>query len=134
MVVRTMVPVAFVFAGLPAVTSGSPGLRPGVNAARQAAATPRRRAEPTTVVAGRQLTLIGSNFKRSEIVRFYVGPPRAGAQYWGSTRAGVRGGFRKVFRVNPSVGPGTWVVVACQRGCRIKASASFHTRRAAGRG
>ena len=99
-----------------------------------AAAKPGLRVQPGTVVAGGRLTLIGSGFKHNEVVRFYVGPPRAGADYWGSTRTGGKGGFRKAFRINPRVGTGRWVVVACQRGCRIKASASFRTKAASGRG
>jgi hypothetical protein len=49
----------------------------------------------------------------------------------GSARTDATGGFRKTFTVHSS--PGRWVALACQRGCRIKAGASFRII-AAGRG
>jgi hypothetical protein len=115
-------------------TSGSTGVAasPAGSSEALAAAKPRRRIQQT-VVAGGGLALIGSSFKRNETLKFYVGPPRAGADYWGSTRAGGGGGLPKTFRINPKVGP-RWVVVARQRACRIKASASFNAKRANGRG
>lgn len=121
--------------GTTAGTSGSTGVAasPAGSSEALAAAKPRRRIQQT-VVAGGGLALIGSSFKRNETLKFYVGPPRAGADYWGSTRAGGGGGLPKTFRINPKVGSPRSVVVARQRACRIKASASFNAKRANGRG
>ena len=37
------------------------------------------------------------------------------------------GSFRKTLTVKPHIKPGRWVAIACQRGCRIKAGASFRS-------
>ncbi len=101
--------------------------------AREAVA-PRLRIQPGTVPRGGRLTLIGSNFRRNETVRLYIGPPQSEASYFGSARTGPKGGFRKDFRVHPSATPGRYVVIACQRNCRIKASATVRIVAAGGVG
>jgi hypothetical protein len=54
-------------------------------------------------------------------------PPQSEALHWGSTHANRAGTFRRTFTVNREVEAGRWIAIACQRGCRIKAGASFRT-------
>lgn len=91
------------------------------------AATPRLTLTPHVVVAGGRLTFIGRGFRPGEKVWLGVGPPQSEAVQWGTSRASHTGAFRKTFTVNRHVKPGRWVAIACQRGCRIKAGASFRT-------
>jgi hypothetical protein len=93
---------------------------------------PRLTLRPTIVTPGDRLTFIGSGFRRNEKVWLGVGPPQSEASFWGSARTNNTGAFRKALTVNRRVKPGRWVALACQRGCRIKAGASF--RSVSGRG
>jgi len=79
------------------------------------------------VVPGGRLTFIGSGFRANERVWLGVGPPQSEALFWGWGRTNATGAFRRTFTVNPRVKSGRWVAIACQRGCRIKAGASFRT-------
>jgi hypothetical protein len=83
--------------------------------------------QPKVVVAGGRLTFIGSGFRANERVWLGVGPPQSEALFWGWGRTNRTGAFRKTLTINPHVKPGRWVAIACQRGCRIKAGASFRT-------
>jgi len=83
----------------------------------------RLRVVPSPVLRGRPITLVGSSFRHNSSVWIGVGPPQSEATRIGSARTDARGGFRKTFTVHRS--PGRWVALACQRGCRIKAGASF---------
>jgi hypothetical protein len=40
-------------------------------------------------------------------------------------KAGSAGGFRYVKAISRSADPGKYVVIACQRACRVRATASF---------
>lgn len=90
-------------------------------------AKPRLTLRPKVVVPGGRLTLTGSGFRPNERVWLGVGPPQSEALFWGSSRTNRAGFFRKTLTVNPRVTAGRWITVACQRGCRIRASASFET-------
>jgi len=90
-------------------------------------AKPRLMLKPTVVVPGGRLTFIGNGFRANEKVWLGVGPPQSEALHWGSTRANRAGAFRKTFTVNRKIHAGRWIAIACQRGCRIKAGASFRT-------
>jgi hypothetical protein len=95
-------------------------------------AKPRLTLQPKVAAAGARLTFIGSGFRRNERVWLGVGPPQSEALFWGWARANRTGAFRKTLTVNRHLKPGRWVAIACQRGCRIKAGASF--RSISGRG
>ena len=90
-------------------------------------AKPRLTLKPKVVAPGGRLTFIGNGFRPNEKVWLGVGPPQSEALHWGSTRANRAGAFRKTFTVNRKVHAGRWIAIACQRGCRIKAGASFRT-------
>jgi len=104
----------------------------GRNDIRVASAKPRLTLRPTVVVAGGRLTFIGSGFRAHQRVWLGVGPPQSEALFWGWGRTNRAGGFRKTLTVNPHLNPRRWVAIACQRGCRIKAGASFRTTRGRG--
>jgi hypothetical protein len=109
--------------------SGAQALTPGLRSGTTAASTakPRLTLKPKVVSPGGRLTFIGSGFRPNEQVWLGVGPPQSEARKWGSTRANRAGAFRKTFTVNRKVHAGRWIAIACQRGCRIKAGASFRT-------
>ncbi|MGZ6565352.1 MAG: hypothetical protein ACXVH3_37320 [Solirubrobacteraceae bacterium] len=88
---------------------------------------PRLMLRPTVVVAGGRLTFVGNGFRANGRVWLGVGPPQSEARFWGWARANHVGAFRKTLTVNPQLKPGRWVAIACERGCRIKAGASFRT-------
>ena len=90
-------------------------------------AKPRLTLRPKVVVPGGRLTFVGSGFRENERVWLGVGPPQSEARFWGWARTNRAGAFRKTLTVNPHVKPQRWVAIACQRGCRIKAGASFRT-------
>lgn len=95
-------------------------------------AKPRLTLAPKVVAPGGRLTFTGSGFRPNEKVWLGVGPPQSEAVKWGTTRSNGAGAFRKTFTVNPHVKPARWVAIACQRGCRIKAGASFRTAQGKG--
>lgn len=128
--IRHIAPFALAAALAPAAAPASVvSTRPRPAASRP---HPQLRLQPTVVLAGARLTLLGSGFRPTEKVWLGVGPPRSEALHWGSARTNRAGGFRKTLTVNPRVGPGRWIAVACQRGCRIRATASFRTTRGRG--
>jgi hypothetical protein len=90
-------------------------------------AKPRLTLKPNVVIPGGRLTFIGTAFRPNEKVWLGVGPPQSEARHWGSTRANGGGAFRKTFTVNRKLDAGHWIAIACQRGCRVKAGASFRT-------
>lgn len=92
---------------------------------RCAPSRPRLRVEPVVVSPGGVLTLAGGGFRRSEAVRLYAGPPHSEADAIGATRADSRGAFRAAIPLSARATPGHYVVLACQRDCRLKATASF---------
>lgn len=90
-------------------------------------AKPRLTLKPKVVAPGGRLTFMGNGFRPNEKIWLGVGPPQSEALHWGTTRANSVGAFRKTFTVNRKVHAGRWIAIACQRGCRIKAGASFRT-------
>ncbi len=80
---------------------------------------------PRTVRAGSQLTVSGRGWPARSSVQLLVGPPQSEASPVGSVRARADGSFRKVLRVNSRARPGRYVLLACRRSCRVKASATF---------
>ena len=83
----------------------------------------RLRATPRTIPPGGHITLTGSGFHSSASVWIGVGPPQSEATRIGSARTDATGAFRKTFTISRQ--PGRYVAIACQRQCRVKASATF---------
>ena len=122
---------ALVTIGVVIVVSAAHAARPGSSirhlATSASIAQPRLTLKPKVVAPGGRLTFIGHGFRPHEKVWLGVGPPQSEALHWGSTRANTVGAFRKTLTVNRKVHTGRWIAIACQRGCRIKAGASFRT-------
>lgn len=99
-----------------------------------ASARPQLTVRPATVEAGDDVSFSGSGFLANRQVQILIGPPRSEASPVGSARAGRRGHFRVQIRLSTRARPGRYVALACQRSCRIKASANLriraHSRRA----
>lgn len=111
----------------------SPGAKPNRSAVSTISRLqPRLKLQPTVVPAAGRLTFIGRGFRSGEKVWLGVGPPQSEARFWGSARTNHTGSFRRTLTVRPLIKPGRWVALACQRGCRIKAGASFRIVRGLG--
>lgn len=83
---------------------------------------PTLRAIPKTVERGERVTFKGACFKPRKTVTFFIGRPGTDAGGKAATaRANARGAFTKRYRTFAKADPGPYVVIACQRGCRIKA-------------
>lgn len=91
-----------------------------------ASTTVRLRIKPPVVVRGEAIQLTGSGFTPNVKVTFDIRRPLATKRArFGSVTANRRGGFVVTRKIARSTGVGKWVVRACQRGCRIRATASF---------
>lgn len=86
---------------------------------------PRLAAAPAAVRPGAVLRLTGSGFPRHVRVVLLAGPREALATRIGSAVTGARGDFVAAVRVRPRSAPGRFVAVACEAGCRLRASARF---------
>lgn len=100
-----------------------PALAPLGGAA--ASAKPRLTVRPATVQAGNVVAFSGSGFLANRRVQILVGPPRSEASPIGSAGSNSSGRFRVKIRMSTRARPGRYVALACQRTCRIKASASL---------
>jgi hypothetical protein len=84
---------------------------------------------PALVRRGGQITIVGTGLAPSLKVTLYMGRPRTdniaaiGARYASRT-----GGIRLVKPIPRSTGVGKWAILACQRNCRIKATAFFRVK------
>lgn len=86
----------------------------------------RLRAQPPMVPVGNPLTVSGSGFAPRVRVTLFIGRPNSSkTARLGTIRANRKGGFKFVKTISRSTGAGLWVVRACQRSCRTKASARF---------
>lgn len=89
-----------------------------------AAARPTVSVRPSTVRRGATVTISGSRWPARRTVILLIGPPRSEASPFSSARTNGAGRFRKSVRqLSSAVGPGAYVVLACRRSCRDKASA-----------
>jgi len=64
-------------------------------------------------------------------VQLLIGPPRSEAEHVATARTTSSGTFRRTF-VPPAWAQerlGRWIVLACRRDCRVKATASFRLTR-----
>lgn len=107
----------------PAWASSSSSPAPARTAAVQV------RIEPTTVRAGGVITAIGRGWPRDAGVELLIGPPYSEAYHVNWARTTRAGTFRKRIRISSRTAAGRWVLLACRRSCRVKASASFRVTR-----
>jgi hypothetical protein len=79
------------------------------------------------VVRGETIKLIGTGFKPGLKVTLDIRRPFADKRArFGSVTAGSTGRWVLTRKISRSTGAGKWVVRACQRGCRIRATARFY--------
>ena len=86
---------------------------------------PTLRLTPSVIRPGDRVTFTGSHWPADRRVTLLIGPPFSEADEFSSARTGSRGRFRKAFRFPASAEPGRYVVLACRRSCRQKASADL---------
>jgi hypothetical protein len=78
------------------------------------------------VVRGESIKLTGTGFKPGLRVTLDIRRPFADKRArLGSVTAGSTGRWVLTKRISRSTEAGKWVVRACQRGCRIRATAQF---------
>lgn len=87
------------------------------------------RVTPATVHRGGVITAIGSGWPASRGVEILIGPPYSEADHVTWARATRAGTFRVRIRARATSATGRWVLLACRRACRIKASASYRVIR-----
>ncbi len=81
---------------------------------------------PTLVGRGATLTVKGSGFVPKFKVAIDVGRPNSQpTAHWTTLKANASGGFRYARVISRSAYAGQYVVRACQRACRVKATALF---------
>jgi hypothetical protein len=86
----------------------------------------RLRVSPAMVERGATLTVKGSGFMPRVKVTIDVGRPnRAPTAHWTTVKTNSAGGFRYLKVISRSAYAGEYVVRACQRACRVKATASY---------
>jgi hypothetical protein len=109
------------FAALGAVGAGP--VPAAVEAQREMAVS--LRVTPRVVPRGAFLTFTGSGWPARARVTLLVGPPASEADPVGAVLTDARGRFVRRIRIRPSAMPGRYVALACRRGCRVKATATF---------
>lgn len=87
---------------------------------------PSLRVKPSVAAIGGTIKVSGIHFYANKTVSLYIGVPNSdvGGRV-ASKRTNARGSFKKNIRLSNSIDPGKWVVLACQRGCRTKATKRF---------
>jgi len=92
-----------------------------------ASTSARLRITPPSVTRGEAIKLVGSGFKANVKVTFVIHRALSTKSApFGSVTAGRKGGFVISKKISRSTGAGKWIVRACQRGCRVKATARFY--------
>ena len=92
-----------------------------------ASTTARLRVTPPSVVRGEVLKVTGSGFRPGLKVTLDVRRSLSNTRArLGSVTAGRKGGFVYRKRISRSTVAGKWILRACQRSCRIKATATFY--------
>ncbi len=118
-------------AGVAACALVAAGVAPAVERASSAAAKPTARVAPSIVKRGQAITVTGAHWPRNVTVQLLIGPPQSEAERVGSARTTSRGTFRRKL-VPPAwvqARLGRWVLLACRRDCRVKATATFRLSR-----
>lgn len=89
-------------------------------------AVAKLRLNPTLVGRGATLTVKGSGFTPRVKVTLDVGRPNSKpTTHWTTLKANAAGGFRYTKVISRSAFAGEYVVRACQRACRVRATASY---------
>ena len=89
-------------------------------------AVAKLRVAPTLVQRSATLTVRGSGFVPKVRVTIDVGRPNsAPTARWTTLKANAAGAFRYAKVISRSAFAGQYVVRACQRTCRVKATASY---------
>jgi hypothetical protein len=101
-------------------------LAPGASAS----AAVRLHVRPATAAPGSSITISGTGLATATIL---VGPPRSEADPVGTARTNAHGSFSFRLRIPANAQMGRFVALGCQRGCRVKASASFRIARSSRR-
>ena len=102
------------------------GLSSLAGVAGSATAVAKLRVAPTLVQRGATLTVRGSGFVPKVRVTIDVGRPNsAPTAHWTTLKANAAGSFRYAKVISRSAFAGQYVVRACQRTCRVKATASY---------
>jgi hypothetical protein len=98
-----------------------------VGLAGGASTSARLRVTPPSVVRGESIKLTGTGFRPGLKVTLDVRQALASKRArFGSVTAGSTGRWVLTKKISRSTIAGKWIVRACQRGCRVKASARFY--------
>lgn len=90
-----------------------------------ALSSPAIRLVPPSAHPGGSVAIVGTGWTPGLVVTLHAGPPNSEADRFASVRADARGGFRKTTRLHSSAMPGKYVFIACQRQCRVRATATL---------
>ena len=83
-------------------------------------------ADPPLLGHGATLTIKGTGFAPRVNVTINVRRPNGQpTAHWATLKVKSGGGFRYAKVISSSAYPGKYVVIACQRACRIRATATF---------
>ncbi|MCU0307041.1 MAG: hypothetical protein MUE51_04585 [Thermoleophilia bacterium] len=85
--------------------------------------------EPDPVRAGGALLVQGTGWAPGAAVSLLAGPPRSEGLPVRRVRASAAGAFRVRIPVARSAVPGRYVMVVCQRSCRVKVTLPFRVVR-----
>jgi len=89
-------------------------------------AVAKLRLTPTMAQPGATITVKGSGFARNVKLTLDVGRPNSRPTvHWTTLKTNAVGGFRYAKTISRAALPGEYVVRACQRSCRVKATASY---------
>ncbi len=87
-----------------------------------ASAAPRVTATPSVLTPNSPVTLDAFGMRPGTRVTFMIGPPNSEASPIAAATATSAGRARVRVGVDPSAGTGRWIILACQRECRVKAA------------
>lgn len=104
---------------------------PAIDDASSTTAQPAVRVSPASVARGHAITVTGKHWPRRVTVQLLIGPPQSEAEPVATARTTSTGTFRRRFVPPPYIQArlGRWVLLACRRECRVKATATFRLTR-----
>jgi hypothetical protein len=106
------------------------GLPLAASSAVATGSAPMLSVRPAHVHAGESVTLRGRSFPPQVRVALTVRRPDGHTVRAGRAQAGRNGTFVAILRIRDRTGPGLYVVSACERPCRQRATARFRIVRA----
>jgi hypothetical protein len=111
-----------------AAISAAGVIAPASAHASSASASPSVRVSPESVQRGEAIVVTGRGWRRTADVELLIGPPRSEGKLVATVRTTSQGTFRRRLTLPAFVQRrlGRWVLLACRRGCRVKAVKSFH--------